>query len=498
MNILGSEINGDDVKRTAVMGLAVATTYDDPAINDGKKPSNEQSTSKSPLKNTFSEIPLEKPTKAWTQPAPGDKQGQKTFMEKARHKPTKIMNSEGSEHKIFLFAITGGPCAGKTTCLQYLSERFAPKFKVFVVPEMAAMTVHSGVSIIPSNFTPESHTAFTKGIMKAQMDLESYFYNIALWEKSDVIIICDRGMMDNFAYCTPQVRQNVLDETGWTIQDITNKRYDAVFHLVTAADGAESFYTLENNEARTETAEVARMLDKWTQGAWLPHQNLYIIDNSLPGFDKKMGRLHNAICKYLNIPQGVHFTKKYLVSGEWDDSMLPKDVNFTKFEEEFTYLFSNDQNQRIWIKKRVDQSGNLSYSYVTRHLAAKEEHRMELKRKIGGKQFCEYCLQKDPKCDPVHKEYTVFLWNNITYIVEQFDMNGTRMTVLRVNTDNESSKNNATIPEFLTVAEDISENEKYFGISIAKTKFKESQENVASMVKTPSGKTSQQPSRKLS
>jgi hypothetical protein len=38
---------------------------------------------------------------------------------------------------------------------------------------------------------------------------------------------------------------------------------------------------------------------------------------------------------------------------------------------------------------------------VTRFLRAKEADRMELKRKIGGKQFYEYCLQKDPKCDSV-------------------------------------------------------------------------------------------------
>lgn len=86
---------------------------------------------------------------------------------------------------------------------------------------------------------------------------------------------------------------------------------------------------------------------------------------------------------------------------------------------------------------------------------------MELKRKIGGKQFYEYCLQKDPKCDSVQKNYTVFIWKNITYIVEQFEMNGNPTTVLRVNTDNETSKNNAEIPEFLKVTEDIS-GKKFF------------------------------------
>ena len=34
-------------------------------------------------------------------------------------------------------------------------------------------------------------------------------------------------------------------------------RYIGIFHLVTAADGAEEYYTLENNNARTEDLSTA-------------------------------------------------------------------------------------------------------------------------------------------------------------------------------------------------------------------------------------------------
>jgi len=44
-----------------------------------------------------------------------------------------------------------------------------------------------------------------------------------------------------------------------------------VLHLVTAADGAEKFYTLENNQARSETPEVARIVDRKTQMVWNGH-----------------------------------------------------------------------------------------------------------------------------------------------------------------------------------------------------------------------------------
>ena len=35
------------------------------------------------------------------------------------------------------------------------------------------------------------------------------------------------------------------------------RRYDLVLHLVTAANGAEKYYTLENNAARSESVELA-------------------------------------------------------------------------------------------------------------------------------------------------------------------------------------------------------------------------------------------------
>ena len=55
--------------------------------------------------------------------------------------------------------------------------------------------------------------------------------------------------------------------------------YDMVLHLVSAADGAEKFYTTENNAARIETPEEARALDKKMLGCWAG-SNVRRIDNS--------------------------------------------------------------------------------------------------------------------------------------------------------------------------------------------------------------------------
>jgi len=55
---------------------------------------------------------------------------------------------------------------------------------------------------------------------------------------------------------------------------LRDKRYDSIIHLVTAADGAESFYTLENNVARYEDVPTAIKVDQNLQNAWKGHPHL--------------------------------------------------------------------------------------------------------------------------------------------------------------------------------------------------------------------------------
>jgi len=64
--------------------------------------------------------------------------------------------------------------------------------------------------------------------------------------------------MDGQAYSDPNVWQAILDETGWSTVQLRDRRYEAVIHMMTAAEGAEEFYTGENNEARYESLEEAR------------------------------------------------------------------------------------------------------------------------------------------------------------------------------------------------------------------------------------------------
>ena len=88
-----------------------------------------------------------------------------------------------------------------------------------------------------------------------QMALEDTFLEAALSCDSKVVILCDRGVMDGMAYTDDNVWQALLDETGWSTIQLRERRYEAVIHMVTSADGAVNFYSDVNNEARYETID---------------------------------------------------------------------------------------------------------------------------------------------------------------------------------------------------------------------------------------------------
>ncbi len=109
------------------------------------------------------------------------------------------------KHKVYKVVLTGGPCSGKTTAMATLKEKFSSDFIVFTLPEVATMIIQSGVNIIPTNYTVETHLVLTQSICQMQINLENYYEKIAQIQKKDVMIICDRGILDNFAYCKPEV-----------------------------------------------------------------------------------------------------------------------------------------------------------------------------------------------------------------------------------------------------------------------------------------------------
>ena len=218
---------------------------------------------------------------------------------------------EAADAKLFKFVLTGGPCSGKTTAsarLQaYLSER---GFRVFIVPEAATILFLNGAA--PSDFGlyPKTGVAFQHFVLSSQIHLEDAFTKYAQATGCRCVLLCDRGLMDGAAYVTEAEFNDVLAAQGLDVVRARDNRYNAVLHLVTAADGAEDHYTLANNMARHEGPSEARSQDSKTQAAWAGHPHHLIIDNE-DGitFEQKMEKLVGLVAGYVGLqptPRKTH------------------------------------------------------------------------------------------------------------------------------------------------------------------------------------------------
>ena len=108
--------------------------------------------------------------------------------------------------------------------------------------------------------------------MKLQTALEDSFLDIGqMVLNQHVIILIDRGLLDGSAFVSKTAWQALLDELGSSTIMLRENRYDAVLHMVTAADGAESFYETISNGARYNTAAESVEVDKKLREAYMGH-----------------------------------------------------------------------------------------------------------------------------------------------------------------------------------------------------------------------------------
>ena len=213
--------------------------------------------------------------------------------------------------QISKIVITGGPCAGKTTALSKIQTAFtALGYYVIFVPETANELITGGIA----PWTLESNLDYQLCQIRLQLEKERIFTEGAgkIFGKDKILIVCDRGVIDNKAYMTKAEFANALAVLGCNETELRDA-YDAVFHLVTAAKGAREFYTTANNSARTETAEEAAAMDDGIIAAWTGHPHFRVIDNS-SDFETKMNRLIAEIASFLGEPEPFEIERKFLIA----------------------------------------------------------------------------------------------------------------------------------------------------------------------------------------
>ena len=264
-------------------------------------------------------------------------------------------------------------------------------FRVFIVPEAATIVITGGgIWKDYRDMTQDQALAFEGNLMKTKMALEDAFYGIAEASGEPSVIICDRGTMDTAAYLPTASFEVLLDEYGWNVMNLRDRRYDAVFHLVSAAIGAEKYYTTENNAARTETIGEARVLDFKILNAWVGHPTIRIVDNSTD-FQEKIKRVVRDVCQFIGAPKPVNYKRKFLIQDT--NVVIPSDVKLEQFEVEQTYLVKpkigdlSSSTGFIFVRRR-GQNGSYHYSYsMLRDEPGDSHEKIVLERQISGREY---------------------------------------------------------------------------------------------------------------
>lgn len=360
--------------------------------------------------------------------------------------------------KVTKIAITGGPCGGKTTGLSYIERVFTKMgYKVVFVNEGATELILNGLN----NKAFSEYCEFEKSIIRLQIEKEDFYTKVCETLPCDkVLLVCDRGTMDCKTYTSAEDWARILKDLNVSEVDLRDN-YDGVFHLVTAAKGAEEFYTTANNSARTETIEEAIAMDDKTISSWTGHPHFRVIDNSST-FEEKMNRLASEICSLLGLPTPYEIERKYVIEKP-DISLLSSLANCRKVDIIQTYLMT-DNGEETRIRQR-GTDGSYIYTITTKKTISPMK-RIENERRITQREYLTYLTSADTSMHQISKTRYCLMYNNRYFEIDFYPF-AKSTAICEIELLSESDK--FDFPPFIKVIKEVTDDKRYSNYAFAKT-----------------------------
>ncbi len=353
--------------------------------------------------------------------------------------------------------ITGGPCAGKSTAMSWIQNAFSKMgYTVLFVPETATELITAGIA----PWTCNSNLDFQKCLINLQLYKEKIFEQAAKsMNTAKVLIVCDRGIIDNKAYMT-DLEFDTITKTQNTNEVELRDNYDAVFHLVTAAKGAEKFYTTANNSARTETVQEAAEMDDKLISKWTGHPHFRVIDNST-NFENKMKRLIAEISSFLGEPEPLEIERKYLIEYP-DIKWLESNLNCRKIEIIQTYLNSLN-NDEIRVRQRGEHGHYLYYQTIKKNISGLK--RIEIEKRLTQEEYLTLLMNADTSKKQIRKNRYCLTYNNQYFEIDVYPFwNDKAVLEIELSDENTAVK----FPEEIKVIKEVTDDENYKNSSLAK------------------------------
>lgn len=363
--------------------------------------------------------------------------------------------------------LSGGPGSGKSTSISKIEATLTARgYKVLIVPESATELILNG--IFPcDNISLEQFQEF---VLDKQLGKEKMYEEVGKFFDTDkVVLILDRGIGDQLAYIDKSSVEQMLDRRGLTMSNAIG-RYDLVFHLVTAADGAEEHYEWAGsgnicaNQARSESPEEARTKDKRTLNGWIQAgcQKLKVIDNSTD-FNTKINRVLIEIFNLLGEPVPSEIERKYLIKRPSSEVLDSIDLS-SKSHIIQTYL----KRKTTEIERRVRQRGSKETGfmfYSTEKTDAGLGERIEIDHKISDREYINLLSEADTSLHQISKERYCFVYNTQFFELDIYPFSD-EYAILEIELTN--INNPVDLPPFLNVVKDVTDDKTFKNYSISK------------------------------
>ncbi len=359
--------------------------------------------------------------------------------------------------EISKIVITGGPCAGKTTAMSWVQNAFTQMgYTVLFVPETASELITGGVA----PWTCGTNAEYQKCQIELQIKKEDLFERAASTMNAEkILIVCDRGALDNKAYMSPDDFADVVRFIGSNEVELRDN-YDAVFHLVTAAKGAEEFYTKANNAARTETVEEAAALDDKLISAWTGHPHFRVIDNTT-SFEEKMKRLITEIASFLGEPEPYEIERKFLIEYP-DINWLESNPSCQRIEIIQTYLNSK-AGEEVRVRQR-GMDGNYIY-FQTIKKKVSDVKRVEIEKRLSQAEYLRLLMEADTTKRQIRKTRYCLTFESRYFEIDIYPFwNDKAIAEIELSSENEE----IVFPDEIKVIREVTDDESYKNASLAK------------------------------
>lgn len=344
--------------------------------------------------------------------------------------------------------ITGGPCGGKTKALAAIAQfcQNNNRYPV-IIPEAATDLITAGFK--PS--LPEFQHYVLKKILFEEELRQQAFYSGDL--PSNSVFIYDRGLCDGRAYVNEAIFNTALARNDLDLVRARDQ-YNGVIFLHSAANGAEKFYTLENNAARSETLAEARALNQRTLEAWTGTPHLCEIPNRPNvSFDGKIQECLVALARIIGLPEPVEYERKYLLETFLPDQLPDHAVPINIMQ---TYLVSQPgQTERV---RARGQANRYLYFHTTKVRRA-DGSSYELDELVDKAEYKELLTRRDDRLKTIHKTRYCFHYEGHYCELDVFLGQHEGLCILEVEV--EDFGQTVTLPPYLNICREVTHDRSY-------------------------------------